>query len=127
MTMTNGRPQSRIIIVVLLLTCLAATFAITACSSNKSQAKALIAEYMTGQGATDISIDIFHTSRNYPDKAYTSATITYNFASSDGKPQREFLGFTLNRAGNGWRIEKNTSYTTEEDQAEKYIAVKDGK
>ena len=114
-------------IVALALGCFCATLAIMGCSSDKSKAKALISEYMNGQGVTDIKIDVFHTSRSYPDKAYTSATVTYNFASSDGKPQREFLGFVLNRAGNDWHIERNTVYTTAENQAEKYLAPNAGK
>ena|SRR6185503_13391664 len=97
------------------------------CSSDKSKAKVLIAEYMKGQGVTDITIDVFHTSSNYPGKAYTSATIIYNFASSDGKPQREFLGFVLNRVGNDWQIEKNSRYTAEENQAEMFLAPSGGK
>jgi len=120
--MNKGRSQSRIIVGALALACLCATLSVIGCSSDKSKAKELIAEYMKGQGVTDISIDVFHTSHNYPDKAYTSATITYNFASSDGKPQREFLGFVLNRAGNDWHIERNASYTHEEEKAEKFLA-----
>lgn len=125
--MKNERPQSRIMIVVLALACFCATLSIMGCSSDKSKAKALIAEYMNGQGVTDIKIDVFYTSPSYPDKAYTSATVTYNFASSDGKPQREFLGFVLNRVGNDWHIEKNTRYTAAENQAEKFLAPNAGK
>src|SRR4029079_838062 len=125
--MNDERPQSRIIIVALALACCCVTLSITGCSGDKAKAKALGAEYLNGQGVTDIQIDVFHTSHNYPDKAYTSATVTYNFASSDGKPQREFLGFVLNRAGNDWRIEKNTRYTTAENQAEDFLAPNAGK
>ena len=125
--MNNGRPQSRIIIVALAVACSCATLSLMGCSSDKSKAKVLIAEYMKGQGVTDITIDVFHTSNSYPGKAYTSATVTYNFASSDGKPQREFLGFVLNRVGNDWHIEKNSRYTAEENQAEKFLAPNGGK
>lgn len=125
--MNNGHRQSRIMIVALVLACFWLTLALMGCSSDKSKAKALIAEYMNGQGVTDIKIDVFHTSPSYPDKAYTSATITYNFASSDGKPQREFLGFVLNRAGSDWHIERGMLYTTAETQAEKYLAPNAGK
>jgi len=120
--MNNQRSGSNIVIFTALLVCIATALLMTGCSSDKAKAKALVAEYMTGQGTTDIVIDIFHKSRNSPDKAYVGATVTYNFASSNGKPQREFLGFVLNRSNDGWRIERNTSYTKEEDKAEQYIA-----
>jgi hypothetical protein len=94
----------------------------SACSSNESKAKKAIEEYMKGQGATNITMDLFYTDKNSPDKAYTSATITYNFASSSGNPQREFLGFILARDGNTWRVEKNSGYTKEADQAARFLA-----
>jgi hypothetical protein len=124
--MTKGRFY-HLVTFLLLLTSLASTIGMIGCSTNKKKAKSLIAEYLTGQGVTDISIDVFHPSTNFPDKAYTSATITYNFASSSGKPQREFLGFILSRQEGAWRIEKSASYTADESQAEQYIVGKGGK
>jgi hypothetical protein len=94
----------------------------TSCSSNQSKAKKAIEEYLKGQGATNIVMDLFYTNKSSPDKAYTSATITYNFASSSGNPQREFLGFILARDGDGWRIEKDSGYTKEEAQAARFLA-----
>ncbi|HSB08256.1 MAG TPA: hypothetical protein VLM38_02000 [Blastocatellia bacterium] len=120
--MVNEQSRPHIVIFAVLFACVISTLVMTACSSDKSKAKALVAQYLAGQGTTDIVIDFFHQSRNSPDKAYTGATVTYNFATSSGKPQREFLGFVLARSGDGWRIERNTSYTTEPDKAELYIA-----
>lgn len=122
MSMNTQRSGSHTITLIALLVCIVSAFLMTGCSSDKAKAKALVAEYMTGQGTTDIVIDIFHKSRNSPDKAYVGATVTYNFASSNGKPQREFLGFVLSQSNDGWRIERNTFYTKEEDKAEQYIA-----
>ena len=77
---------------------------------------------MKNQGMTDLKMDSFFTNPKFPDKAYTSATVTYNFASSGGNAQKEFLGFILAREGSGWRIERSTAYTKDEQQAAKYLS-----
>ena len=119
--MTNGRLRNRTFFFILLL-CLGTVFSATACSSNESKAKKLIQEYMKNQGMTDLIVDSFITDPNVPGKAYTSATVTYNFASSGGNPQREFLGFILTQEGAGWRIERIASYTKDQQQAAKLLA-----
>ena len=77
---------------------------------------------MKNQGVTDLKLDSFFTDPSMPGKAYASATVTYNFASSAGNPQREFLGFILTQEGDGWRIEKTTGYTKDQPQAVKLLA-----
>ena len=119
--MTNLLFRRRSFIALFLLASLASLFA-TSCSSNESKAKDVIAEYLKGQGAKDITVDLFHTSPSFPDKAYASATVTYSFAGGEGKPQREFLGFVLARAGNGWRIERTTGYAKEPQRADVLLA-----
>ena len=111
----------RTFISLLLLASLASLFS-TACSSNESKAKKLIEEYLKGQGAANITVDFFYTNPAFPDKAYTSATVTYSFGSGEGKPQREFLGFILTRAGEGWRIERTSGYAKEKTKADTYLA-----
>lgn len=91
---------------------------LTSCASNEAKAKKLLEEFLKGQGVKELVVDIFYTSPNFPDKAYTSATVTYNFASAQGRPQRDFMGFILTRVDNDWRIERNTSYTKDPKQAE---------
>ena len=118
--MINVRLSRHAIFLGLFL-CLAAAF-ITACSSNESKARALIQEYMKNQGITDLKVDSFFTDPTMPGKAYTSATVTYNFASSGGNPQREFLGFILTQEGSGWRIERTTGYTKDQQQAVNLLA-----
>lgn len=120
--MINRHSQTRSALFALFVLCLGTPLVMTSCSSNESKAKKAIEEHLKGQGATNIAMDLFYTDKNSPDKAYTSATITYNFASSSGNPQREFLGFILARDGNSWRIEKDSGYTKEADQAARYLA-----
>ena len=119
--MTNGRLRSRTFVLTLLVS-LGTVFATTSCSTNESKAKKVIQEYMKNQGITDLTVDSFFTDPNTPGKAYTSATVIYNFASSGGNPQREFLGFILTQEGNGWRIERTASYTKDQQQAAKLLA-----
>jgi hypothetical protein len=119
--MTEDRHPIRAMILALLLF-IGTVLAVTSCSSNESKAKALIEEHLKNQGVTDLTVDSFFTDPNIPGKAYTSASVTYNFASSDGKPQREFLGFILAKEGSGWRIERRTGYTKDQQQASKLLA-----
>ncbi len=82
----------------------------------------MLQESLKPHGVTDVVVDYFYTDPAFPDKAYTSATITYNFATASGNPQHEYVGFILTRAGNDWRIEKNSGYTKEPQQAAKFLA-----
>jgi hypothetical protein len=118
--MTIGRFRNRAL--VLLVMCIGTVLATVSCSSNESQAKKVLEAYLKPLGVTEIIVDLFYTDANYPNKAYTSTTVTYNFASAEGTPQREYLGFILVREGDAWRIERNASYTKEKQQAAIYLA-----
>ena len=109
-------------IILTVMFCVGTLVSTTACSSNESKAKKLIEEYMKNQGITDLKMDSFFTTPDVPSKAYASATVTYNFATSDGRPQKEYLGFILVREGSGWRIERPAGYTKDQQQAAKFIA-----
>lgn len=116
--MINGKLRN----FLTLFLCLGTVFLTVSCTSNESKAKALIQDYMKNQGITDLKVDSFVTDPSVPGKAYTSATVTYNFASSGGNAQREFLGFILSQEGGGWRIERIASYTKDQQQAAKLLA-----
>lgn len=94
----------------------------TSCSRNDTKVKKVIEDHLKGQGVKDLVVDMFYTDPNIADKAYTSATITYNFAGADGKLKHEYLGYIMAREGEGWRIERNTSYTKEEQRAATLLA-----
>src|SRR3989442_5575615 len=119
--MTNGTFGSRVLAFTLLALCAGTVFATMSCSSNESKVKKTIEESLKPHGVTEIIVDLFYTDPKFPDKAYTSATLTYNFATADGRPQREYLGFILAREGDGWRIEQNTNYTKEKQKAATYL------
>lgn len=120
--MTIGRLRKRVYTLVLFAVCAGTSLATLSCSNNESKVKKLLQDTLKPHGVTDVIVDLFHTDPNVPDKAYASATLTYNFATAEGKPQREFSGFILVRDGDGWRIEQNASYTKEPQQAAKYLA-----
>ena len=117
--MTNG---NRVLTPVLLMACLGMLLSTISCSGNEAKAKKAIQEYLQNQGVTALTVDLFYSDPNLPDKAYASATATYNFAGSEGKLKREFLGYVLAREGNGWKVERNASYTTERQKAATYLA-----
>jgi hypothetical protein len=113
---------NRVFTLTLLLPCLAMLLSTVSCSGNEVKAKKTLQEYLKGQGVTDLTVDLFYTDPNVPDKAYVSATATYNFAGSEGKLKREFLGYVLVREGTGWKVDHNVSYTTERQKAGTYLA-----
>ena len=120
--MTNGRLLRRACAFTLSALCAGTVFVTVSCSSNESKVKKMLETSLKPVGVTAVVVDFFYKDPNSPDKAYASATLTYNFATAEGKPQREFLGFILAREGDGWRIEKNTNYTKDQQQAVKYLS-----
>jgi len=104
------------------MACFGMLLSTVSCSGNEVKAKKALQEYLKGQGVTDLTVDLFYTDPTLPDKAYVSATATYNFAGSEGKLKREFLGYVLAREGSGWKVEHNVSYTTERQKAATYLA-----
>jgi len=107
----------------------AAFFALTvlvlvasSCSSQERKAKKTIEDYLKAYGAREVKLQSFYTSRDFPDKAYASVLVTYNFADSTGKLQTEHIGSILRRDGDGWAIDKSTIYTTDQKKANDYLA-----
>jgi len=106
----------------MLVLCTSLLLSIVGCSVNEKKAKNAIQEYLKNQGVTDLVVDLFYTDPNVPDKAYTSATITYNFAGANGQQKHEYLGFILARDGAGWKIEKGAAYTKDQQKAATFLA-----
>jgi hypothetical protein len=107
-----------------LLICLQTILIATtlACSSNETKVRQVIEDRLKNQGIRNLVLDFFHPSKKTPGKAYASATVTYNFATSSGAFQQEYLGFILKQEGQNWTIEQSTSYTKDPDKAENLIA-----
>ena len=102
--------------------CLTALLGLGACSGSGEKARLAVEEYLKNQGAQEVKLDRFYTNSAFPNRAYVSVTVTYNFANSSGQPQKEFLGYILRQEGPEWKVDQNTSYTTEEQRAMDLLA-----
>ena len=87
------------------------------CSKSTDNVPKSLEEMLKSHGVQDIQLDLNYQTPEFPDKKYISLTATYNFASAEGKPQREFLGYILKRDGQDWKVDKNTTYTKNEQKA----------
>lgn len=92
------------------------------CSSNETKVRQVLENHLKPQGIRKLVLDLFHPSQKTPGKAYASATITHNFATSSGAFQQEYLGFILKQEGQSWTIEQSVTYTKDPDIAENLIA-----
>jgi hypothetical protein len=91
-------------------------FLFTSCSKRDEVPKSL-EEMLKSHGVQEIQLDLNYQSPEFPDKKYVSLTATYNFATAEGKPQREFLGYILKREGQDWKVDRNVTYTKNEQKA----------
>ncbi len=86
-----------------------------------------IQEYLKTHGAPDVKevkIELFHTNKQVPDKAYAGVITTYTFGSGSGELQRESSGYILKREGGQWIVEGNTKYTKDEQMASEILMGK---
>jgi hypothetical protein len=81
-------------------------------------------QYLENQRVTDVTLDLFHKDSRFPDRAYISVTVTHPFATGEGKPQKEGLGYVLKQDGQDWAVERNTSYTKDQARASDLMAGK---
>jgi hypothetical protein len=123
--MINGRFHlSALTPIILSLICSLTLLSNISCASRESRGRKTVEAFLKNQGLRDLKVDLFHTSKDHPDKAYISVTATYNYATSDGSFQRETLGYILKQEGRDYTIEQNTSYTKDEQRAELLLAGK---
>ena len=123
--MINSRPQSRLHSRKLFILSLALlVLASVSCESKESKAKKSVQEYLKNQGVRELQVAMFHPSKDNPGKAYVAVDVTYNFATGEGKFQREFLGYILRQEGQEWVVEKPAAYTKDQTRAEDFIAGK---
>jgi hypothetical protein len=110
---------SRLIILLQLILLL---FTLSACKGQKSAVPKALQEYLNNQGVQETLVDLDYTSPTVPDKRYVSITVTYNFSTSSGKPQKEYLGFVLKSDGGDWQIDRHTTYTVNQQKAKDLLA-----
>lgn len=96
---------------------------ISSCSSAKQQdIPSSLIDYLKNSGAQDIHKDYEFVSPSSTNRKYMALTITYNFSTAEGKPQKEYLGYILRQDNQDWKIEKNTTYTVNEQKAKDLLA-----
>ena len=95
---------------------------LTACDSTTQEVKNALEKKLIPLGAKEVIIDSFIQSPNNPNLAYTAATVVHNFASRDGKIQKEHSGYLLEKGSDGWAIRKLVQYTKDRDAALRILA-----
>jgi hypothetical protein len=104
----------KILIVFMFLLC-------TSCKKSDEEIPKSLHEYLLKQGIQEMVVDLDYSTLDIPDKKYMSLTVTYNFSTSDGTPQKEFLGFILKKDTNEWQIDKGITYTKSEKRAKELL------
>ena len=92
----------------------------TACQSRQEKARKAVEDRLQSQGVAtrEMTVDLFHPGQGTPDKAYIAVTVTYNFATTEGNYQKEYLGYILKQDGQNWTIENGVAYTKDKARAE---------
>jgi hypothetical protein len=97
-------------------------FIASSCKKQEPPIPKPIQDYLSNQGVQQIVLDLDYSDSVAPNKKYVSVTVTYNFSTAEGKPQKEFLGFILKSNGSEWEIERNTTYTVNKQKAKDLLA-----
>lgn len=92
------------------------------CSRESSQAEAALVEYLKARGVKEVEVDLFTDAKNNGNKAYISATLTHQFATAEGTPQKEYMGYILSKTDGKWVVERSERYTKDKDQAIRYLS-----
>jgi hypothetical protein len=94
---------------------------VASCNKNDREIPKSLQEYLKNQGIQETIIDLDYSTLDIPDKRYVSLTVTYNFSTSDGTPQKELLGFILKLDDNIWKIDRGATHTKSEKKAKELL------
>jgi hypothetical protein len=72
----------------------------------------------------DIQADFEFQAPEFPDKKYLALTVTYNFSTADGTPQKEYRGFILKLDNGSWTVDRASAYTKSGDKAKSLLEGK---
>jgi hypothetical protein len=116
------RNQSRKLFMYKLLI-ISLLLVMSSCSSSKQQdIPGSLLDYLKNSGAQEIHKDYEFVNPSASGRKYLALTITYNYSTAEGKPQKEYLGYILRQDNQEWKIEKNTAYTINEQKAKDLLA-----
>jgi hypothetical protein len=113
------RGPVRLLNLILLILIIGAS---SSCKKPEIEVPKAIQEFLKNQGVQETIVDLEYSNPSIPNKKYMSLTVTYNFSTSDGKPQKEFLGFILKLDENEWKVDRNTSYTKSDQKAKELLS-----
>jgi hypothetical protein len=122
--MILGRVKSISALFPIAVVVIISLLASSACRNAQAGAEKALQEYLKDQGTREIKIDLLYTNPSFPDQAYVSTTVTYNFASASGSYQKEYAGYILKKDGPNWKVDRNTRYTKDETKANDLLAGK---
>lgn len=122
MATTLSLSTKRPLMVIALMQVLVIVLLSVSCKKNDQEIPKSLQEYLKNQGIQETVMDLDYSPVDIPDRKYISLTVTYNFSSSDGKPQKELLGFILKKDGNEWKIDRSTAYTKSDKKAKELLS-----
>ena len=100
----------------LLVSCILPLFLLFGCHSSAKIPPELETQLKVS-GVKDVTLDFTYQSPDLPDKKYLAITVTYNFSTAEGTPQKEYRGFILKLEDGNWKVDHNTSYTKNSERA----------
>jgi hypothetical protein len=115
----NSFPFFRLGILIQLIFVL---FIFSSCKKQELPVPKVLQDYLSNQGVQQTIVDLDYSDAITPDRKYIALTVTYNFSTSDGKPQKEFLGFILKSDGSDWQIDRKAVYTINQQKAKDLIS-----
>ena len=81
-------------------------------------------DQLMASGVQDIKLDFTYQNPDIPNKKYQAITVTYNFSTADGTPQKEYRGFILKYENDTWKMDHSTSYTKSAEKAKSLLEGK---
>lgn len=112
--------KSSTLLVILLLVFLGG---LSACSKAERLPTEL-ENQLRSTDVRDINADYSFQSPDIPNKKYLALTVTYNFSTADGSPQKEYRGFILKLEDGIWKVDRSTAYTKNGEKAKSLLEGK---
>jgi hypothetical protein len=81
-------------------------------------------DLLKASGVQDIKLDFTYQTPDIPNRKYQAITVTYNFSTADGTPQKEYRGFILKYENDTWKVDHSTSYTKSAEKAKSLLEGK---
>src|ERR1051325_6897617 len=114
--MRSGQLNYRLFAAIVVLLLISLPVLLSGCSGS-GKIPPELENQLKSTGVKDINLDFSFQSPDMPDKKYLALTVTYNFSTADGTPQKEYRGYILKRDNGSWKVEHSTGYTKNSSRA----------